>query len=132
MHTQTEDLSHERREAAREQFAQVFVDYLAIACAAPVLLAPWRSRALWMTLNVTAKPAATVKSNATPAVQATSYATTAEERHDAAFEEFGQLLLDLPCIAMAAVVIVSGWRTRLLLRELKLTDPETDADDRRE
>ena len=129
------------------QFLSVFVDYAAALCATVVLLAPWRSRALFRKLNLCGRkppapnqapaaseaPAASAAAaTAAAAAGAEDLATEDTERWEAAFGQFGQLMLDLPCILMAGLVIVSGWRARLLLRELELTNPKLDAADRRE
>ena len=114
------DVAKERRVSTLVQMGSVIVDYLAIISATLVLLAPWRSRFLLVSLNLMRDQ------------PAKRQADSAEERHELAFKEFGQLCLDLPCIAMGGVVLITVWRSWLLLADVRLTDSNIPAAVRRE
>ncbi|KAL1511175.1 hypothetical protein AB1Y20_005991 [Prymnesium parvum] len=122
-----------RRRLAFSQLRATLVDYAAILCGACVLLTPWRSRSLLATLNLTrrAPPADVGGGQGAPPAHSIKACTNGKERHAATFEAFRELMLDLPCILMGAVVVATVWRAGLLLRALDLRNAAVSADSRR-
>lgn len=127
----------QRRADVRSHCHETMLDHPHVLFGSLVLLfCPWRARMLWRA----AKPwpgatrdaaaaadadgstvAAVAAPPAPPDVSAAAAVViTADERRSAAREQFGRFLLDVPCGAMAAAVLLSVWRAPLLWRELKL------------
>jgi hypothetical protein len=123
-----------RRACALQQLKSTIVDYAAIFCALLVLLAPWRSLQLLRRLNLTMTPPQDGTRTDGSKPQSTVVSTVcrdAEDRHAASFGEALNVLIDLPCIVAGAVVLLTGWRSRLFLRTARLCDKTADANHRR-
>ena len=123
--------SETRRKRIREDFGETMKDHPCVLMAAIVLVfCPWRARLLWK--DAKPWPGATIvrdpeftaayimrKPNWNPA----AVVLDADDRRTAAVEQFLSFLIDIPVIAMAAVVFVTLWRAPLLWRALKFGNP---------